>query len=319
MNYTTMTEFGNEICISVMETMGNDYEAVYKEVSKNNGVCLHSIMISSKGSNVAPTSYIDELYEDYIHGRAFGDIISDILNVYKNNAKEINMDMSFFTRYDGVKDRILYKLINWESNIKLLKEIPHVKWNDLAIVFYYSLADMRFGNATILIRNSHLTMWGIDSDTLYKDAKENMLRLQPEDIISIGQVIQDIVLHCNNSHVDVTAVGFLQGEEAMRKVGEQGQGPVMYVLSSKDKYFGAAVLLYSQSLKMLSEKLNRNLIILPSSVHEVLLVPDDPATGTAHYKDMVKDVNDTQLEPEEILSYNVYYYNRFSGQINIIQ
>lgn len=316
MNYTTIGEFGNKICISLAKIMGSDYEAVYKEVIKNNSVCLHSIMISRKGSNIAPSIYIDELYEDYVHGRELNEIVNNILDVYKKNAGEIKLDMDFFTRYETVKDRILYKLIRWESNTELLKEVPHVKWNDLAIVFYYLFENEKIGKATILIKNKHMEMWKIGLECLYKNAKSNMLRLQPEDMMPIGHIINDIVLNCNNGgNVGIKAVGILHGEDAMLR----GQGPVMYFLSSKSRYFGAAVLLYSKSIKELSESLNKNLIILPSSVHEVLIIPDDDVSEADFYKDMVRDVNDTQLEPEEILSYNVYYYNRFTEHITVME
>ena len=316
MNYTTIGEFGNKVCISIAKKMGNDYEAVYKEVIKNNGVCLHSVMISKRGSNVAPSIYIDELYEDYREGRAFGEIVNDILSVYRKNAKEVNVDMGFFARFECVKNRILYKLIHRERNAKLLEEIPYVRWNDLAIVFYYLLEDERFGKATILIRNTHMSMWGIDPRILYRNAKSNMFRLQPEDFMPIGHIINDIIMDCDNgSNIGIRAVGLLHGDDAILR----GEGPVMYFLSSKSRYFGAAVLLYSESIKELAKRLDRNLIILPSSVHEVLLIPDDNVTETVFYKDMVKDVNDTQLEPEEILSYNVYYFDRFTEQISIME
>ncbi|MCH5248945.1 MAG: hypothetical protein J1E98_03395 [Lachnospiraceae bacterium] len=314
MNYITIGEFGNKVCISLTKIMGSEYEAVYKEVTKNNGVCLHSVMISKRGSNVAPSIYIDELYEDYRGGRALGEIVKDILNVYRQNAKEVRINMDFFTRFETVKDRILYKLINRERNTRLLEEIPYVKWNDLAIVFYYLFEEERFGKATILIRNTHMSMWDVDLEDLYKNARSNMLKLQPEDFMPIGHIINDIILDCNNgSNVGIRAVGILHGEDAVL----HGEGVVMYFLSSESRYFGAAVLLYSKSIKELAERLERNLIILPSSIHEVLLIPDDNVAETAFYRDMVRDVNDTQLEPEEILSYNIYYYDRFTEQITI--
>lgn len=315
MNYTTIGEFGKEICVSLMEIMGNGYEALYREVAKNNGVCFHGVIINRKGSNVSPSIYIDELYEDYRQGRSFNEVVRDVIDVYKHNAMEINVDMNFFTRYEKVKGRILYKLIHWESNIKLLEDVPHIKWNDLALVFYYLFEEGRFGKAAILIKNEHLIMWKIELETLYDNAKGNMPRLKPEELLPIRQVIKEIVLNCDNGGLDTSAGGFMEEEPMLSKM----QGPVMYVLSSSDKYFGAAALLYSKSLKMLAKRLNKNLIILPSSVHEVLLLPDDGTAEAAFYKDMVKDVNDTQIEPEEVLSYNVYYYNRYTEQITVFQ
>ena len=93
---------------------------------------------------------------------------------------------------------------------------------------------------------------------------------------------------------------------------------MIYVLSNRDRVFGAAALLYAGALKKLTKRLNKNLIILPSSVHEVLLVPDDGVTKKDFFKNMVKEVNDSQVDPEERLSYNVYYYDRFSEEISIL-
>ena len=298
----TIEEFGNKICKALKESMGAGYDAAYKEVIKNNGVCLHAIMINKKGSNVSPAIYIDELFGDYEEGRSFGDIVYDILCVYQKNAREIRMDMEFFTHFERVKDRVLYKLIHKESNINLLADIPYIEWNDLALVFYYSFEDERFGKATILIRNSHLDMWKISQSELYENARKNMLKLRPEEMLPIKQIISEI----------------LSENSVAYTVSEHEPEIAMYVLSNRERLYGAAALLYAASLKELAKKLNKNLIILPSSVHEVLLVPDDGMTEKDFFRQMVKEVNDSQVEPEERLSYNVYHYDRVLEKITIL-
>ena len=287
--------------------MGDEYEIAYKEITKNNGVILRGIIIAKEGSNVSPTIYIDELYDDYEEGRTFGDIIYDILCAYQRNAKEIQMDMDFFTKYEQVKKRVLYKLIHWESNSKLLEEIPYIKWNDLAIVFYYAMEEEYCGKATILIRNSHLKMWDIDINTLYMDAKDNMHKLLPEELLPIKKILQEFLSRNLKQQVEEDEIGLSEEASSM-----------MYVLSNRDRIFGAATLLYSESIKELTKRLNKNLIILPSSIHEVILVPDNGITEKTFFKDMVKEVNDTQVEPEEILSYSVYYYDRITEKIKIL-
>ena len=105
-----LEQFGNKICGALKEAMGAGYEIAFREVIKNNGVRLHGVIITGKESNVSPTVYIDELYDEYEAGRAFGDIVYDIICVYQKNAKEINMDMDFFTQFAQAKSRILYKI-----------------------------------------------------------------------------------------------------------------------------------------------------------------------------------------------------------------
>ena len=194
-----LEEFGNKVCSALKNVMGEDYQIEFREVVKNNGVHLHGVMVTKKGSNISPAIYIDELYKDYEQGRAFGDIIYDILCVYKNHSKEQNMDMEFFTQFERAKSRILYKLIHRETNAKLLADVPYIKWNDLALVFYYAFEDEMLGRATILIRNSHLAMWGTDAMTLYREAKANMVRLRPEEMIPIKQLIQEFMGSRQNS------------------------------------------------------------------------------------------------------------------------
>ncbi|MBQ6805980.1 MAG: hypothetical protein IJO97_00945 [Lachnospiraceae bacterium] len=300
-------QFKTKICNALREVMGDEYEIAYKEITKNNGVILRGIIIAKEGSNVSPTIYIDELYDDYEEGRTFGDIIYDILCAYQRNAKEIQMDMDFFTKYEQVKKRVLYKLIHWESNSKLLEEIPYIKWNDLAIVFYYAMEEEYCGKATILIRNSHLKMWDIDINTLYMDAKDNMHKLLPEELLPIKKILQEFLSRNLKQQVEEDEIGLSEEASSM-----------MYVLSNRDRIFGAATLLYSESIKELTKRLNKNLIILPSSIHEVILVPDNGITEKTFFKDMVKEVNDTQVEPEEILSYSVYYYDRITEKIKIL-
>lgn len=308
-----LEQFGNKICGALKEVMGKRYEIVFREVTKNNGVRLHGVIITEKESNVSPAVYIDELYEDYEAGRAFGDIVYDILCVYQKNAKEINVDMDFFTQFARAKSRILYKLIHRESNDALLGEIPYIKWNDLAIVFYYAFEDERFGKATILIKNSHLAMWEVDVPALYETAKTNMIRMRPEELLPVRQLIREFMEQKQpHSGRDIQAEAPEDVDAALTR------GSAMYVLSNCDRVFGASALLYSSSVKSLAEELNRNLIILPSSVHEVILLPDDGMTEKEFYREMVREVNDTQVEPEERLSYNVYYYDRVLEKVTIL-
>ena len=307
-----LKEFGYKICDDLKKVLGEDCEVVLREVVKNNGVCLHGIVVAGKESNVSLAIYIDELYKDYKEGRAFGDIVYDILCIYKRYARKQNIDMEFFTQFEQAKGRILYKLIHQESNRELLLEIPYKKWNDLALVFYYALEDERFGQATILIRNSHLKMWGIDLDSLYEAAKNNMAKLRPEEMLPVRELIQEFI----------TNSGYGRKEEAAGLPGDFGaameQDSIMYVLTNRARLFGAAALLYSDSMKLLAKRIGKNLIILPSSVHEVILVPDDGISDKAFFKNMVKEVNDTQVDPEERLSYNIYYYDRFSERITVL-
>lgn len=309
----TIEQFGDKLLKDLEKVLESECKIEFREVKKNNGVCLHGIVISANGCNVAPAIYIDEMFESHKNGKPFKDIVYDILCVYYRYVREPNMNMEFFTQFEQAKNKLLYKLINAKDNKELLAEVPYRQWNDLVLVFYYLFEDEQMGRATILIKNTHLKMWGIDKDVLYETAKKNMPRLCPEEITPIKQIVQELMELRQNNPEGITVV-FPEGFRA-----EMAQEVAMFVLSNRNRLFGASVLLYTEALKRLAKELNRNLVILPSSIHEVLVVPDDGVTKKDFFANMVREVNDTQVDREEILSYSIYYYDRMSEKISIMR
>ena len=91
----------------------------------------------------------------------------------------------------------------------------------------------------------------------------------------------------------------------------------MYVLSNQKRVFGAAGLLYDRVLSDAGVRLEDDFYVLPSSVHEVILVPDHVAGSEKELRIMVHEVNHTQVEPEEILSESVYHYDRKKHSLSI--
>jgi len=94
----------------------------------------------------------------------------------------------------------------------------------------------------------------------------------------------------------------------------------MYVITNQERYFGAAVLLYKDVFKNFATEKEEDLYILPSSTHEVIVIPASLAQyqGIKGLKEMVKEVNSTHVEPEEFLSDNIYFYDRQTDSIKIV-
>lgn len=308
----SMEQFTDKLCKALQEVMGEQYKFSVKEITKNNGIRYQAILFMKRGSNISPTISLEPFYEAYLEGKSMGDIVYDILCLYRKCAKEIRMDMNFFESYDNVRTRIFYKLVHKGSNEKMLSEIPYQPWQDLALVFYYALEDARIGRAAIIVRNSHLQMWGIDRNMLLGDAARNMRTLLPEELVPMQQMIREI-LREETLEADVARL-----PEELSFAAAKDADISMYVLSNRERLYGAASILYSDKIKHLARRLDRNLIILPSSVHEVLLVPDNGHMEKEFLHNMVKEVNDTHVDPEEILSYNVYYYDRIKEEIHIL-
>lgn len=293
MDFNVFTE---NIVDLVSKRMGKAYEIRVTKVTKNNDVELTGIVVMAKSDNISPTIYLEGIYQEYLEGAAIAALVNKIISIYEDQMRDINLDMEFFRDFEKVKSRIFYKLINFDKNRRLLEDVPYFKWHDLAIVFYYAMEEELVGKASITIHTNHMTMWGQSVDSLYRTAQQNMREGIPELLLSMRELL-----------VEMTGIALEEEDEIP-----------MYVLTNREKIFGAAALLYSKELKLLAERMGCDLLILPSSIHEVLLIPDDHRKGYDFYVKMVDEVNRTQVEPEEVLSYRLYRYSRKRAEIEEI-
>lgn len=306
----------------ILQKMQTEFEGEVKvsihDVAKNNGVVLTGLTFSRKDVNISPTIYLEDFYKEYQEGKTMEEILEEIKEIYYGSRMENSINMDFFTDYEKAKKNIVYKLINYERNQELLKEIPHKKFLDFAIVFYY-LVDMKeFANATILIHNKHLECWNTDAEAVYKEAVINTPRLLKANFCGMMEVLQEL------TQEDILYAGEMCGcraidHEAERKfileIHLRKDETGMYVLSNFTRMYGAAAILYEGVLDKCAKTLGANLFILPSSVHEVILIPDEGQITKEKLQEMVKEVNETQIEPQEFLSDSVYYFSTKTGGV----
>jgi hypothetical protein len=273
-----------------------DADLRIQQIARNNGNFYDGLVIVRGGINIAPTIYLMPYYHRYLDGVSLEDIYADILDTYQNNLPEQNFDTTIFTCFAKVKDRIVMRVINYERNLELLAQVPHFRYLDLAIVFYCLLSSDETTQASILIYNQHLSFWGIDTDTLYECAVVNTPNLLPHEMKDMTSILKDVL-----------------GEDT---VDETADIP-MYVLTNRYHTNGACVILYDQLLKQLADSFDRDLVVLPSSIHEVLLVPVEVSVDLAQYDSMVQEVNETQLADDEVLSNHAYFFSRANGLLSL--
>lgn len=288
--------FVENIVDLLQQKMGHEYNISVTRVTKNNDIELTGVILMKASDNISPTIYLEGLYAEYQDGTAMEELVEKVIAFYEEKMPADGLDMDFFQDFELVKDRIFYKLVSFEKNTRLLEKIPYYKWNDLALIFYYAMEEEKIGRASITIHQHHLEMWEQSLDTLYTVARENMKKHMPELLVSMKDLLEEMAgLH----------------------LGEDMPLP-MYVLTNQDKVYGAAAMLYSEQMKELAEKWQSDLLILPSSIHEVLILPDDGQNEYSFYRQMVEEVNTTQVEPEEVLSYSLYRYCREKAEMEEI-
>ena len=149
----TYQEFKENVTTVIQNRLGSNVKVTIQEIIKNNDTHYDGLTILSNQLNISPTIYLNFYFKQYLKGRSLEEICHDILSVYEENKPSGNIDISFFTNYEQVKKRIVFKLINYEQNKNLLQKIPHIKILDLAIIFNCLVDADETGNATILIYN----------------------------------------------------------------------------------------------------------------------------------------------------------------------
>lgn len=289
-NFTTLVQR------EVEKRAGENYRVKLNDVMKNNGVVLRGITLMQDDSNISPTIYLNPYYDAYENGdTTLGTVIDEVIDTYERNKINRSIDMKFFLNYETVRSRIIFKLINTEKNQELLRDVPYIPFHDLSIVFQCLVSEERFGNASILIHNVHLQLWKVNARELYECALENTPLLQGYELADMNTVLEEM-----------KALGGIDDEE----IEDMQQEVPMYVLSNKSRINGASCILYKDILKDFAMVVDKDLYVLPSSIHEVILLPSDGTQESDQLKEMVREINQSQVEKEEVLSDSVYYYRR---------
>ena len=291
MNYQ---QFVSAVEVRIKQQVKEGMSVCIQTTMKNNGKNRVGIMVSEKGINVSPTIYLEEYFQQYQKHQSLDRIVKSILKLYQEVRIEHAWETSVLQSFSKMQQKIVYKLIHAEENAELLEQIPHMCVLDLAIVFYVLLDVSKSGTATILITDDIVKMWGVEKERIYNIAHQNTKRLLPPEFQTMRSVVAELL-----------------GEETNDQEGED----FMYVLTNEIRSFGAACILYDKVLEDIGNQLGENYYVLPSSVHEVIIVPESKSPNRIDLEDMIEEINDTQVEEEEILSYRAYYFSRKENRL----
>ena len=298
--------FAEHVKENVREKLGTGWNVAVQKVDKNNGVTYTGLRVSKDDELVSPVVYINNYYDTYKNGKTTpadaADYVADVCR-----KKRHTVDMRYFLNYENVRGSIVYKLVNTDKNREALNDLPHKEFLDLSIVFQCIVEHKEIGTASVLIHNAHAKLWGVSVEELYRAASENTPRLRGYEIKSMNEMISEI----------------MQREKAGERFSGDGlmedmeYGIPMYVLSNRHRIDGAACILYPDLLKDFSEAIGGGFYIIPSSIHEVLLLPADSTEECGEIREMIREVNDTQVMEEEILSYSLYYYDAAKNEVRV--
>lgn len=296
-------DFMEKVKNRVIEKLGKEYQVTVCKSDKNNGVVCTGLRVQKNDCSVAPLIYLDEHFRQYKNGNT---TLSSIVKyvVKESRKKSPCVDIQQYLIYENIRKNVVYRLVNTESNRDLLEDIPHLEFLDLSIIFRCTVAQEDIGPASILIHNVHMKLWDITIQELYQDAVMNTPRLEEYEIKSMTEVMREIMTEGNSDGSDQDAC-----------MEDFSDSMSLYVLSNKNRIEGAGCMLYPDLMKDFSDTIGSSFYIIPSSVHECLLLPPKEDVQGGEIRNMIKEINDTQVSIEERLSYSLYYYDKDEGRI----
>lgn len=296
----------------LLEKLGAGHELRIHSIPKNNGVTLDGISDYSLSVPLAPTVYLNSYYEQVELGKlSVDEVCCEIADILSSSPLPDNLPTGDLGNYGKMQPRVMMKLIHHDSNKNILADVPYVPYLDLAIVFYLLLEHSSRGQMTVLIHKEHMKQWGVDEKNLLALAIPNTSDTYPAQIRTMAEVLKKIAKDNLGEDYNEETLDFLLSQE-------DAVSP-LYVLTNPSGIYGAACILYKDVLKDFADRIESDLIIIPSSIHEVLLVPFSKDTDFDELNDMVEAVNKREVSLEDRLSNHVYQYSRSLNQISIPQ
>lgn len=295
-----LTDFAEKVKYELDEKIkeeGLNVSTVIGTGYKNNSEVLE-ITIRTPGDQIAPCFWLDDIFKEYQRLIAFKsedevmkEAISSIWEGYKNSYEASEEYRKFIaslsdlaTDYEKAKDKIVYQLVNADKNNKLLSGVPHRLIEDLAVIYRVETGK-RDEKSQAIVSDAIMDAWNITEEDLYRQAEQNTKNFYPAEIMTFS---------------DLTMVPF-------------DLFP-FYIVTNPEKRYGATTILFPNVLKNLADKYEDNLVILPSSVHEVIVGPEQMLKKSV-LRSLIGSVNSKSVSDEEFLSDHPYLYVRETGKI----
>ncbi len=246
-------------------------------VPKVNGFVEAINLLPENEAAAVPNLYVSDLYEAY-------QFYGDMDEMLKKAAEAFVIGMKYTRQaaqqidLEDPREHIVYMLINTEMNGELLKDVPHRSFLDLTIIYRLIVDCPGEGFNSAIIDHRMAEQYQLDEEELFRIAAENTPRLMPPIVESISESF--------------------------------------YLLTNRQRTLGASALLYQDILECAAEKMGADLFLLPSSIHEVFLIPD-AGQNRAMMRRTVVEANQSVVKKSEVLSDNVYHYCRATGALTV--
>ena len=287
-------DFQDIVKNEILDYLPDDFQNAEIKISKMEklGKTYNAMTIMREKNGMSPAINLDRFYEEYQNGSMLPECLHTMARTIRDSQREFNVD--WIQNYDEVKKHLFIRVSNAEKNEVLLEKVPHELKDDLVITCHIEISNEYGSLMSAIVSNQMLDMYGITREQLIQDSIENSVRIMPPTIRLLGDIIGE--------HMPETKGGVIPA----------------YVISNKIGLNGASAMFYPNVLEYVSQKIGGDVIIAPSSIHEVIALPVRSDEDIGRLEDTVRFINDTQVSESEQLGDHLYKYDARSHSLESI-
>ena len=291
-SFNSIETFAEEVSKAIQESIAN-VTTELKTVDKFNE-SYFGLVVKPESGNVGFTLNISEFYDAFTEENvSFDTIRSHIVSQAKealNNMPAFDIDK--IDDYESMRTKLVMEVVSAEANKELLETVPHKLLEDMAIIYRFDAREIAGDGASIVLTNNLLEKYGVTADQVHQDAIEFAPQNRPLEIKGMAEVL------ATQMGVDDPAI-----------IGIDPEDEKMFVASVEGNVHGAGILAYQEFMGKAAERVGGSFYLLPSSIHEVLLIPDSGEFDLRVLEQMVREVNATTVDPKDKLTDSVYHYD----------
>lgn len=312
-------EFFNSVKEQIKDYLPQGYQDMTVELHphvKNNDICLTGLLIKGN-DNLTPNIYLDSFYEQYVSGQmAMEDILENVAMMrteLSTQTPELNMDG--LEDYGKAKDHLQIHLCDGKRNETRLQEMVSTQQGDFTATYYVCLFEGTEGIGGVAVTPEMLQRWGVSLEQLHADALAADAARTPM-LSSIEDLLREVLL--GDEAVNLLEQRDENGNRRVVELPENDRIP-LYCLSNESKNQGASLILNGEVLKAVGEVMGEDFYVLPSSVHEMMILPSTAPIQPWEMQKLVQEINESQVADVEVLSDQVQYYDRELGVLENAQ
>ena len=282
-------KFVENVQADLIKSLSDSYHNVTVEpieVSKLQGQSYSGVSIKHDDSAISTSVNLEQFYGMYQDGSSYENVLQEIADaVVTGFASVPDVDIGMLSDYESMKQHLTAQIVGAKNNSDKLKDVPHQMMEDMAVVYRFQVGEVSGGQASVLITNQMLELYGITQEQLHQDALEMSQRNEPVSI----------------KNMDEMSDGFMGSIENPESA--------LWVATNESRFNGASVMAYPDFMESAAQRLEGGFYLLPSSIHETLLISDVFGMTAKELKEMVTQINAAEVRPEEKLTDNVYHYD----------